>query len=194
MWFPLHAKIIRLILVQDNGRSSLANPPIEVELWKAQGKKVKPAEHRDANGPSTPSTLPAGTQPLMPPVPYPTFPPVGYPPINYPPVSYPPVGYPPYPSPYLMYPPMGVASHYPPHPPPADRQSSPPPADGMNIIDFCGEYKLGGEVLEGLTALKFQIGDDHREITPEMLLEVKFAPHHWKRFCKAYSRYKHVGK
>lgn len=174
----------------------MTNPPLDTELWREQGKKVKPAA-TEANVPPTPPTLPAGAQPLIPPS-YPTFPPPGYPPINYPPHGYLPHGYPQYPSPYQMYPPMSPANFYPlpyPQPPqPTDRQSSPPPADGTSAKDFCKEYELGDEVLAGLTALKFQIGDDHREITPELLHEVKFARHHWKRFCKAYSKYKHSSK
>jgi hypothetical protein len=62
------------------------------------------------------------------------------------------------------------------------------------MADFCEEYNLGNEVLKGLEALSFQMGDDHREITHEMLSEVGFACHHWKRFCKAYSKYKHSKK
>jgi hypothetical protein len=90
-----------------------------------------------------------------------------------------------------MYP---AGFYPPPHLQSADRQSSPPPADGISINDFCNEYSLGNEVLDGLIALQFQIGDDHREISPELLLEVKFARHHWKRFCQAYSKYKHAEK
>jgi len=90
---------------------------------------------------------------------------------------------------------MATPNFYPPpHLQPTDRCSSPPPANGTSIIDFCTEYRLGDEVLDGLTALKFQMGDDHREITPESLSEVNFAQHHWKRFCKAYSKYKHANK
>ena len=61
----------------------------------------------------------------------------------------------------------------------------------MSINNFCAEYNLGAEVLEGLTALKFQIGDDHQIITPEVLSEVHFACHHWVWFCQAYQKYKH---
>ena len=45
------------------------------------------------------------------------------------------------------------------------------------------EYNLGEEVLEGLTALKFQMGDDHQTVTPEAPSEVYFACHHWVQFC-----------
>ena len=94
-----------------------------------------------------------------------------------------------------MYPPMGAANLYPPpHPQAADCQSSPLPADGTSIADFCTEYNLGTEVLEGLTMLQFQIGDDHQEITSKSVLEAKFAQHHWKQFYQAYSKYKHTKK
>jgi hypothetical protein len=107
-------------------------------------------------------------------------------------MGYPPFGYPQaiYPNPYLPYPHMG----YPPHPQSTDHQSSPPPADGVNVADFCQEYDLGDEVLNGLNALQFRMGDDHREVTPGVLDKVQFARHHWKRFCQAYSKYKHTNK
>ena len=107
---------------------------------------------------------------------------------------FPPASFPLY-HPYPMYPPMAHPS-FSPMPParPTDHQSSPPPADGISIEDFCAEYDLGAEVLDGLTALRFRIGDDHRTITPEVLSEVHFARHHWAWFCRAYRKYKHIHK
>lgn len=154
---------------QANGLSSLTNPPIELRLWRDKGKKIQP-DHQGNN-------QNASAMPLT--APYPTFPPTGYPP------------YPPYP----MYPTMGFPNFHPtPHAQPTDHQLSPPPADGIGVDDFCTEYNLGAEVLDGLTALRFRIGDDHWTITPEALSEVHFAPHHWGRFCRAYRKYKHANK
>jgi len=93
-----------------------------------------------------------------------------------------------------MYPPIGPPSFYTPHPQPTDHQSSPPPADGMSINDFCMEYNLGVEVLDGLVALQFQIGDDHRVVDPEVLSKAGFARHHWARFCREYRNYKNACK
>lgn len=142
-----------------------------MDLWKTQGKKLKPAtENHGTNVPPT-SAIQAGMQSPIPPVPFPTFPPTGYPPI-----SYPQAGYPPYQNPYSMYPLIRTPNFYtPPNPQPVDQRSSPPSADGMTTAEFCGKYNLRDEVLQGLTVLRFWIGDDHREITPESLLEVKFA-------------------
>ena len=90
---------------------------------------------------------------------------------------------------------MGLPSFYPPaHLPPADCQSSPAPADGMSVGDFCVEYELGIEVLDALAALQFLIGDDHWTVTPEALSQVGFVRHHWARFCREYHNYKHANK
>ena len=149
---------------------------------------AEPRNQPSSTDPPTPST---GTQHLMAPVPYP-FPP-SYPPMGFPPFGYPPTVYPPYaPNPYMAYPHM--PSYPPPHPHFTDRQSSPPPPDGVSVADFCQEYDLGDEVLGGLNALQFRMGDDHREISPELLDRAKFARHHWKRFCQAYRKYKHANK
>ena len=170
----------------------MTNPPLDTELWREQGKKVKPvAEPRNQSGSIAP-TPPVGTYHPVAPVSYPPFPPSD-PLTGFPPFSYPPTVFPPYaPNPYLAYPHM--PGFPPPYPQPTDNWSLPPPPDGASVTDFCQEYNLGDEVLSGLNALQFQMGDDHREISPEQLDKVKFARHHWKRFCRAYSKYKHANK
>ena len=51
------------------------------------------------------------------------------------------------------------------------------------MASFCQEYDLGDGVLDRLDALQFRMGDDHWEISLELLDVAKFARHRWKRFC-----------
>jgi len=64
----------------------------------------------------------------------------------------------------------------------------------MSIDDFCMEYNLRVEVLDGLVALQFQIGDDCWVVAPEVLSKAGFAHHHWAQFCREYCNYKNACK